>query len=250
MWRQLPNGRVTHPFELAILVLALLVVPVVLIEESDASAPWTTIAAVGNWVIWIGFAAELALVLWVAPRKAAALRAHWLDVAIVVLTVPFVPALLAALRLARLLRLLRLLRLAALGTRALAAERLLTSRQGFRYAALATVVLVVVAGVAVSVADAEEFTNPWLGLWWAVTTVTTVGYGDVVPQTVAGRIIAGALMLVGIGFISMLTAAIASSFVAHDVEVEESRESEHQQVLAALHKIEERLERLETSMKA
>jgi len=245
MWRQLTNGRVTHPFEPAILVLALLVIPVVLIEESDVSGLWATIATIGNWVIWVGFAAELVVVLWVAPRKAAALRAHWLDVAIVVLTVPFVPTLLAALRLARLLRLLRLLRLGALGSRALVAERLLTSRQGFRYAALTTVLLVVVAGVAVSVADAEEFSSPWLGLWWAVTTVTTVGYGDVVPQTVAGRIIAGALMFVGIGFISMLTATIASSFVAHDVEGEESRESDHEQVMAALQRIQERLDRLE-----
>jgi voltage-gated potassium channel len=142
-------------------------------------------------VIWLGFAVELAFVLTGAPKKGDALWAHWLDVAIVVLTVPFVPSLRAFLRLARLLRLLRLLRLAILGTRALAAALVLTSRQGFRYVALVTGLVVVVAGSAVSVADSEEFPSVGLGIWWAITTVTTVGYGDVVPQTVGGRVVAG-----------------------------------------------------------
>ena len=245
-WHQLPNGRVTHSLEWVIIALALLVIPVVLIEESNRNGAWDVAAPTGNWVIWLGFATELAFVLTVAQRKRAALRTHWLDVAIVVLTVPVVPALLAFLRLGRLLRLLRLVRLGMLGSRALAAERLLTSRQGFRYIALATGLLVIVSGAAISVADAEEFPNVGLGIWWAITTVTTVGYGDVVPHTVGGRIIAGALMLVGIGFLSTLTATIASTFVSHDVDAEEA-ESDHAQVLAALDRIEQRLDRLEAA---
>jgi hypothetical protein len=107
-------------------------------------------------VIWLGFATELTFVLKVAPRKKAALRAHWLDVAIVFLTAPFLPALLSFLRLTRLMRLLRLLRLAALASRALSAQRMLTSRQGFRYVALATILLVILAGFSVSIADREK----------------------------------------------------------------------------------------------
>jgi voltage-gated potassium channel len=210
MWRQEANRRARHPFEPAMLALALLVIPVVLLEEARAPAPWSTIAAAGNWIIWAGFAAELALILAVARNKPGALRAHLLDVAIVVVTIPLAPALLASLRLGRLLRLLRL---AALGSRAIAAERILTTRRGFRYVALLTVLLVVLAGVAASVADAEDISSPWTGVWWAITTV---GYGDIVPHTAIGRILAAVLMLVGIGFVSMLTAVIASSFVAHD----------------------------------
>jgi voltage-gated potassium channel len=248
-WQQLPNGRVTHSLEWAIVVLALLVVPVILIEESHGSETWRNVATAGNWVIWLGFAAELSFVLKVAPRKKAALRAHWLDVAIVVLTAPFLPALLSFLRLTRLIRLLRLLRLAALAGRALAAQRVLTSRQGFRYVALATVLLVVLAGFSVTIADREEFTSPWLGMWWAVTTVTTVGYGDVYPHTVAGRIIASALMITGIGFLSLLTAAIASTFVSHDTADEDhALESDHAELLAALQRIEDRLERVEAKL--
>jgi voltage-gated potassium channel len=244
-WQQLPNGRVTHSLEWAIVALALLVIPVILIEESHSSVAWRDVAAAGNWVIWLGFATELTFVLKVAPRKKAALRAHWLDVAIVFLTAPFLPALLSSLRLTRLMRLLRLLRLAALASRALSAQRMLTSRQGFRYVALATILLVILAGFSVSIADREEFTSPWLGMWWAVTTVTTVGYGDIYPTTVIGRIIASALMITGIGFLSLLTAAIASTFVSQDAAEEESEVAE---VLATLKRIEERLERVEAQL--
>ena len=241
-WRQLPNGRVTHSLEWAIVGLALLVIPVVLIEESHPSPVMRDVAAVGNWIIWLGFAAELTFVLRVAPRKRAALRAHWLDVAIVILTAPVLPALLSFLRLTRLMRLLRLLRLAALASRALSAQRVLTSRQGFRYVALATVLLVILAGFSVSLADREQFTTPWLGMWWAVTTVTTVGYGDVYPHTVGGKVIAAVLMIIGIGFLSTLTASIASRFVSLDSAEEESEIAE---VLATLKRVEERLERIE-----
>jgi voltage-gated potassium channel len=248
-WRQLPNGRVTHSLEWVIVVLALLVVPVILIEESDASGAWPTVAALGNWIIWIGFLAELTFVLKVAPRKRAALRAHWLDAAIVILTAPLLPALLSALRLTRLLRLLRLLSVAALAGRALSAQSVLSKRQGFRYIALATVLLVVLAGFAVSMADHDEFSSPWHGMWWAVTTVTTVGYGDYAPDTLGGRVIAAALMLVGISFLSLLTASIASLFVSHDnAEEEELLESEHTEVMQVLRRIEERLERVEAKL--
>jgi voltage-gated potassium channel len=246
---QLPNGRVSHRYEWAVLVLALLVVPTVLIEATAKQAPWPTVAAASNWVIWIGFALELGYVLRVAPRKAAAVRAHWLDVAIVVTTAPFLPGLLASLRLlrlARILRLARLARLALVGGRALQAARVVFSPQGFRYVAVATGLLVVVAGFGMSVADAEKFPNPWLGIWWAVTTVTTVGYGDVVPSTVGGRVVAGLLMLTGIGFLSLLTATIASSFVATDVG--EPVEEQEAGMREALQRIEQRLAAIESHL--
>ncbi len=63
-------------------LLALLVVPVVLIEESKAPSAVKTGASVANWLIWVGFTVELLFVLKVAPRKRAALRAHWLELAI------------------------------------------------------------------------------------------------------------------------------------------------------------------------
>ena len=157
-------------------------------------------------------------------------------------TPPFLPALLGAFRFARFTRLLRVLRLGMLGTRAIRIERTLTSRQGFRYIAMLTVLLIVIAGAVVSVVDAHDFPNVGLGVWWAIVTVTTVGYGDVVPHTLAGRAVASALMFVGIGFLSLLTATIASTFVSADRERSESEASE---ILAAMRRIEERLDRIE-----
>ncbi len=88
---------------------------VVLAAESDASHGLELAADAANWVIWVGFLVELIFVLWVAPRKLAALRAYWLEAVTVVVTPPFFPRVLASLRLARLVRLLRLLRVGILG---------------------------------------------------------------------------------------------------------------------------------------
>ena len=61
--------------------------------------------------------------------------------------------------------------------------------------------------------DSSEFHSIWLGIWWAVQTVTTVGYGDVVPHQTSGRIIAAILMLIGIGFLTVVTAVITAAFL-------------------------------------
>jgi hypothetical protein len=102
MWQQAPNGRVSHPFEPLILAATLAMIPVLIIDYDDESGGWLTFARVANWVIWALFAAELVFILIVAPRKMAAVRAHWLDVAIVVVTIPFYAAWLTSLRSVRL----------------------------------------------------------------------------------------------------------------------------------------------------
>jgi len=78
----------------------------------------------------------------------------------------------------------------------------------------ATAVVVGIGGVLMRVLDHQEYPNIGRGLWWAMQTVTTVGYGDVTPRNVSGRIIAAAMMLWGIAFLSILIAAITSTFVA------------------------------------
>jgi hypothetical protein len=102
------RGRVHTPFEPVVLAATLALIPVLIIEADTKSESWNQFADVANWVIWAVFAIELAAVLIVAPRKMAALRAHWLDAAIVVLTVPLLSEALAVLRLARFVRLDRL----------------------------------------------------------------------------------------------------------------------------------------------
>ena len=181
---------------------------------------------------------ELAFVLIVAPRKGAALRAHWLDVAIVLFTAPAFGRFLASLRLVRLVRLLRLLRLGVILGRAVQAERALTSGDALRLVALITVFVVVVSGAVESVVDTGDSHSLWDAIWWAVVTVTTVGYGDVYPTTVQGRIVAMVVMLVGIGFLSVLTATIASHFVKTE------RGTETTEIMATLKRVEAELAEL------
>jgi len=71
-----------------------------------------------------------------------------------------------------------------------------------------------VFGVLERIVDPKTFHSVWLGIWWGVETVTTVGYGDVVPQQTVGKVIAGFLMLGGLSLIAIITAAITSGFVS------------------------------------
>jgi voltage-gated potassium channel len=77
----------------------------------------------------------------------------------------------------------------------------------------ATAGVVVLGGVLMWLVDHSEYPNVGRGIWWALQTVTTVGYGDVTPLHTSGRIVAAFVMLQGVAFVSILVAAITSSFV-------------------------------------
>jgi len=242
MWEQAEPGRVAHPFEPVVLVATLAMIPVLIIERDTNSPGWLTFAHVANWMIWAIFAAELSFVLIVARRKRAALRAHWLDAALVVVTIPFYGQVLSSLRLARLVRLMRLARAAVIIARALSAERRLASPSVFRFAALGTVFLTVLAGAVQSTIDTGDFKSFWDGVWWALVTVTTVGYGDVYPTSVAGRIVAIVVMFAGVAFLAVLTATIASYFVKAE------RSEETSAIIDALARIEADVAALKTQL--
>jgi voltage-gated potassium channel len=97
-------------------------------------------------------------------------------------------------------------------------ERFMREPPSMRNAAgvivVATTVVVVGSGVLISLIDNEEYPNFGIGMWWALQTITTVGYGDVAPSHVSGRLVGAALMLWGTAFIAIVTAVITSTFVA------------------------------------
>jgi voltage-gated potassium channel len=173
------------------------------------------------------FLGAFALQIGLAEDRAAWLRANWIDAVIIVVAAFPLLRLLRVYRYLPALRLLRLAWLAAILGEAVRAH-LRTFGRGHVNKILAAGVLVVFLGAvlvhhseeAVTEANIKSFGD---AVWWAVTTVTTVGYGDKYPTTVAGRVVAAGLMLLGIGLFGVLTASLSSFFLAQDQESELAR---------------------------
>ena len=114
--------------------------------------------------------------------------------------------------------------------------------------ATVTTTITVGTGLLMTVIDRKGFPSIGSGLWWAVQTVTTVGYGDHVPKTTAGQILAAVVMLLGIGFVTVITASITGAFVEQTRKKQATGDSEHseaqvQEIFALLDRIEARLDR-------
>jgi voltage-gated potassium channel Kch len=110
----------------------------------------------------------------------------------------------------------------------------------------ATAVVVFGSGVLMWAVDHSEYPNIWVGMWWALQTVTTVGYGDVSPTKPSGRIIATFVMLYGVAFVTIFVAAITSIFVARAAAERGIAEDEaEQRIEARLDVMDDRLGRLE-----
>lgn len=149
-------------------------------------------------VIWAAFAAEFTVRLAIAPERVAFLRANWIDLVIVAL--PF-------------FRPLRIVRLLVFTTRLVTGARQLL---GVRHLLVHAVLLVMVAATVVTTVEngpGAQITSFPDALWWAIVTVTTVGYGDVVPVSPAGRAMGYILVLGGVGIFGALTANFASFLV-------------------------------------
>jgi voltage-gated potassium channel Kch len=107
----------------------------------------------------------------------------------------------------------------------------------------ATLTVVVLGGVLIRALDPKEYDSVWTGMWWAMQTVTTVGYGDVTPKDWSGRLVGYVVMLEGIAFLAIVTAAITSTFVARATR--EHQESQTAEELTELQRIEARFDELD-----
>jgi voltage-gated potassium channel len=227
--------QVAERFERPLLVAAVLTIPVTILQLLPTGDPWRTIADVLNWVIWLAFLAEVVVMLRVVPAKGRWLREHPLEVAIVVLTPPFLTSIVQSMRVLRLLRLARLLRLGPL-------VRMLFTHEGVQFAALVTVLTVLAGGAAFASVENLSLGD---GVYWAIVTMTTVGYGDISPKTAESKAIAITVMLIGIGFAALVVGAIADRFIhppVHELEVAE------EDLLKQVKDISARLQRLEREL--
>lgn len=204
-------GSYSRRAEPVMLVLAIASVPLFLLEHRY----W--IAAAAGWVVVVVFFADLVVrVVLVDGSKRSYLVRHWYDVAIVVLSV------LPVLRPLRALRALQLLR----GVRAfIAAHKAATAMtRGWKSLHGKGLIVSAAALSAVAVFTVYETERAAGGsidslgnaLWWAAATVTTVGYGDLSPNTTAARVAAVLLMACGISLFGLLTANVSAKFLKND----------------------------------
>ena len=217
--------RRTDPFLLA---LAAAMVPLIVgpyvSELSDAVERWFL---VGDIVIWVFFAVDLAVRIWLAENRRRFLLAHWAEVLIVVVPV---------------FRPLRLLRLLLLMPRI---SEILKRRAvgGSLAAALIAIVLATIAVALIEQSGGGQIGDWGTALWWALATITTVGYGDVVPETLVGRIIGSLLMIVGIGVFGVLTANVAAWFIESDDDAQQQILDELKSIRSEVESLREDLER-------
>lgn len=190
---------------------ALVTIPITLAELNGQGGDAFVVA---DWAIWTAFALEVSLGLALANDRWAFLRKSWLLALIVVLSIPVLPAVLGFVRLARVARALRLVRLVGFSSQAFPALKATLGRRAVLFLMASFFLLVAVAGSLMSIVEPQTVKgNMWDGMWWAVVTSTTVGYGDISPVTPLGRAVAVALMVVGIGMAGTLAASVGAYFV-------------------------------------
>jgi voltage-gated potassium channel len=195
------------------MVLALVWLPVLVVPLVTNLHGWVALTFAGvDYFVWAAFVVEYAVKLRLAVDRWRFVRHHLLDLAMVAVPI------LRPLRLARLLRLIRLDRVVLVLGSGLRRARAMLTHHGLHFVLLA-VLTIVFAAAGLELVFEQHSTGPTAihnfgdAIWWAVVTVTTIGYGDKVPMTGGGKWVATALMFTGIGLVGALTATIASYFV-------------------------------------
>jgi len=210
---------------LALLFLAVYAVSVLWLDRPPAASVAIEVASVAIWAV---FAADLVVRVALADRRLRYLLAHPVDVLSVVLPM---------------LRPLRVLRVFTAG-QVLFRRGAGLARSG-QAVVLAAGLLVCIGGLAALDAErgAPEASITSFGdaLWWAITTVSTVGYGDLYPVTTLGRLVAASLMVVGVSLLGLVTATVASWFLAQG---QQRSEAEAEEIAARLRRVEDKLDRL------
>jgi voltage-gated potassium channel len=122
-------------------------------------------------------------------------------------------------------------------------RRPLTARRAARIIVMFSFLVTIAGGVLIWLIDREEFSDLGESLWWSLQTVTTVGYGDIVPHQTAGRVIGAIVMLQGIALITVVAAAVTASLIEQTRQ--RRGEADGAEIAAQLKRIEEKLGSLE-----
>ena len=131
--------------------------------------------------------------------------------------------------------------------------RAVANRRIFPYLVFVTVALCLIAAFAMTLLDSQDFPSFGISVWWAVQTISTVGYGDVVPHSTWGRVLGSLVILLGVTFLTFVTAIVTSLFVTaeRDADAEEERKQRTEELgeaMASLRRIEQRLDAIEAKL--
>ena len=231
------HDRIRRATDLPMLLLSIAFIVVIIWPIANphlGSTTRTALSAVDDG-LWAAFALEYAVLVVTAPSRRRYVVSHVPDLLMVLLPM---------------LRPLRLLRLLRLGTVAVSgaqrSRHLLVSRAPLYAAGLASLAVVSAAVMELNAeqrASGARIVNIGDAMWWAVTTITTVGYGAFYPVTAAGKVIAAALMLTGIGLLGVITASVAAWFIGAEQEEAQSREDRLELIVSRLEQQVEALSR-------
>lgn len=208
------------------------------LEETQTIAP--LLARTADWLVWLAFLVETALLSALVRDRRAYLLRNWMNPVIVIVGFPlfwqFAP-------LVGLLRSIRLVLVLMLLARLSRSVRKLLARHQLGNMLAVAFLTIMLSGLVISRID-PSIGTAWDGMWWAWVTMATVGYGDVVPHSAAGRLFASLLIIFGVVVLSMLTASLAAFFIGSDVEKVERKEKEAERLLKEISVRLERIERL------
>lgn len=202
-----------------------------------------------DWFIWICFTGELSIMLALVDDRWRYLRHNWLNPVIIVTGIPVLFG--VDLFYSGVLRSLRLLIMLGILLKVSQDLRQILSRHHLGKTMAIAFLFLVISGFLISGID-PAFKGPLDGIWWAWVTMTTVGYGDLVPSTTEGRLFGMLLILAGIALFSMLTASFSVFFIERDekemVEKEDRNIQRISQLEARLDRIEHHLSRAVTTL--
>jgi len=133
-------------------------------------------------------------------------------------------------------------------------QRAVVGRRVFPFLALSTLTVALLAGLVVTIIDKEDFPDYGTAVWWAIVTLATVGYGDVVPHTGWGRVVGSVVIIVGVTFIAFLTAVVTSLFVeeeqkTHRTLIEDAQRVYQDETRRLLEDVSTRLSTIETLLR-
>lgn len=194
-----------------------------------------------DWMIWVFFLSETLLLTILVNDKTTYLKSNWVNLLIILFGCPLVWEIFPQ---AAGLRALRLIIMLTLLAHMSATVKNILSRHNLGSTLIASFCIIVMAGTIMSVIDPNVGT-PLDGIWWAWVTVTTVGYGDIVPGSTTGRLFGSLLILMGIGLFTMLTASFAAFFMAEEEKAVQLKEEEN---IRRLSEMEDRLMLLESKL--